>query len=347
MTTLKAGELGRPANAIWRTIQALVARNTSPRGEAEFLKAIEGDAATPMMIRAATAGGTLASDSWAGLLAQQAVIDWLASLGPASAASQLIAMSLNIPLDGSQQITAPGISPKVINGGFVKEGDPMRATAFAVAGPTLTPHKIAFFGVLTRELAKRSRAQQIVETAMRESSALTLDATVFNDDPASDFAPAGLFYNAVPVTPTSGEGAMLADLTALAGAVAPIASGRIAFVASPLNAVRIALGLGRESPYPVLPSGALDDATVAAVAPNALAFTADPVPEISVSTEATLHLSDDPDHLSTEGGPNVVAAPVMSMFQTSQLAIRLLADVSWAKRHASAVAVASGVDWAG
>jgi hypothetical protein len=345
MTILKAGELGRPANAMWRCIQALVQRNVAPGGEAAFLRSLEGDATTPMLLRAATAGARLDTASWAGLLASQAVIDWLASLGPMSAASQLIAMSLGVPLAGNQSVTAPGLNPKVINGGFVGEGDPIAAAAFTISGPTLSPKKLAFFCTITRELAKRSRAQALVETAMRESASVTLDSVLFNAAGASAAAPAGLLNGAVPITPSGGG--MLADLTDLAAAVAPIAGGNIVFIASPTNAVRANIGTPRELPYPVLPSSALDDETVIAAAPNALAFTSDPVPEIVVSTEATMHLDDEPDQISTTGSPPVLAHPTVSMFQTDQLAIRLILDVSWAKRHSSAVAVATGVDWEG
>lgn len=347
MTFQKADELKRPADALYRAVHACVSRNVAPKGDQEFLRALEGDQATPMLLRAATAGGTLANDTWAGLLASQAVVDFLASLGTSSAASQLIAMSLGIPLAGNEVVAAPVINPKAVSGGFVGEGDPIPVTSFAVAGPTLSQKKIAFLTVITRELAKRSRAQALVEQTMRESSSLTLDASLFHAAAATTAAPAGLFNGAVPVTPSAGANPMLSDLTNLAAAIASVAAGRIVFIASPVNAVRANLGFPRELPYPVLPSSALDDETVAAVAPDALVFTADPIPEIDVSTEAVLHMDTDPDQISTAGSPPVLAHPTMSMFATDQLAIRLLLDVSWAKRHTSAVAVATGVDWEG
>ena len=49
--------------------------------------------------------------------------------------------------------------------------------------------------------------------------------------------------------------------------------------------------------------------------------------------------------IGTAGTPNVVAAPVRSMFQTDSTAIRAHRFVNWSRRRATAVALLSGVAW--
>jgi hypothetical protein len=68
--------------------------------------------------------------------------------------------------------------------------------------------------------------------------------------------------------------------------------------------------------------------------------------EFEVSEQATLHMEDTtPLQISTVGTPNVVAAPVQSMFQTAQIAIRMLADITWAMRRTGMVQWMTGVNW--
>ncbi len=70
-------------------------------------------------------------------------------------------------------------------------------------------------------------------------------------------------------------------------------------------------------------------------------------PEFVISEEATLHMEDTtPLQIGTPGSPAVVAAPVQSMYQTAQIAIRMTANVSWAMRRAGMVQfIASGINW--
>lgn len=340
-TTVAPLNRRRPAEAVYRSVMALVSGNTQPGGEGKYLRSLGDDPATAMMIRAATSGGTLGDEDWAGVLASEAVADFFASLGPSSAASELMARSLSLSFpDGIQSIKAPGIIPAAIAGGFVAEGEPGTVRQWSITGPTLTPKKILILAAVSRELAKRSRAEAIVRDALRQSSALTLDAALFSDDAATDAAPAGLLNGVSATTADTGgdDQALRNNMAAVAAVVAPIAAGRIVFVASPEMAVKIAL-LDGALAYDVLPSAALPEGTIAAVAPDALVFAVNPVPIIDVSAEATLHMEDlAPGQISAIGTPNVVAAPVQSLFQTAQIGIRLMADVSWAKRHANAIA---------
>jgi len=69
------------------------------------------------------------------------------------------------------------------------------------------------------------------------------------------------------------------------------------------------------------------------------------VPRFAVSNEATLHEDDAPGPISTVGTPNVVAAPIRSLFQTDSMAIRLSLYVTWVMRRTGMVASVSPVIW--
>jgi hypothetical protein len=69
-------------------------------------------------------------------------------------------------------------------------------------------------------------------------------------------------------------------------------------------------------------------------------------PDFDVSETATLHMEDTtPLQIGATGAPNTVAAPTQSMFQTAQIALRLLIDTSWAMRRTGMVQYVDAVTW--
>lgn len=52
-----------------------------------------------------------------------------------------------------------------------------------------------------------------------------------------------------------------------------------------------------------------------------------------------------PAQIAVAGTPNVVAAPVRSMFQTDSLALRMILDMNWTMRRAGMVAFVTSVGW--
>lgn len=345
-TDIRNRQLG--AESIYRAVTALALGKALENGEERYLRRFADDRvalATRNVLKAATTPATMAS--MGGTLAESALGDFFASLGPQSAASQLMGLSLNLGLpDGENRLTVPALQTEPVSGGFVAEGEPGKVLAKSLLGDPIVPKKVLILSAVTRELAKRANGETIIRRALRSDASLIFDAALFSDDDVSSAAPAGLLFDVTP-TPSSGgadDEGMRRDLVALASAVAPVAGGVIAFIASPEMAVRIALA-PREFAYPVFPSSALAAGTVAAVAPAALAFAVNPVPDIDVSAEAVLHMDDDPDPIVSAGSPGTTAAPVRSMFQTDCLAIRLIADLSWQKLHEDAVAYMEGIGW--
>jgi hypothetical protein len=71
-------------------------------------------------------------------------------------------------------------------------------------------------------------------------------------------------------------------------------------------------------------------------------------PEFEVSEVATIHMEDTTPLNIASGaqGSGVLATPTQSMFQTAQIAIRMLANVNWAMRRSGMVQfIGSGVNW--
>lgn len=335
--TTRPAARSRPADAIYRAAHAALATRAGTRAPA-----LDEGAST--VLRAATSALTLGSDGAA--IVATAAADFIADLGPASAGAQLMADALNLDLGRNAAIRIPGMITSAI-AGIVAEGAPIPAASLSLTGPTLQPVKLATIIAFTGETLKRTSAEAVVRTALRESAALSLDAELFSTTaPATGEHPGGLLHDATTVTPATGggEAAMTRDLAALAAAVAPVGGTSIAFVASPAQAVAIAVSAPAFA-FPVFAASTLAAGTVAAVATNALAFAVTGSPEFDVSKESTLHMDTDPAQISTAGSPPTVAAPVVSTFQADLFALRMMLDVAWTKRAPGAVSVVSEVTW--
>jgi hypothetical protein len=138
---------------------------------------------------------------------------------------------------------------------------------------------------------------------------------------------------------------METDLAALAASVAAVGSD-LMFIAGPAAWAKIAVRMPLFK-FPVVPSAALADTSVVCVSPSAVVVGGglDAV-RIDVSKEAVLHMEDSaPAAISASATPNTVAAPVRSMWSTDCLAIRIRADIDWALRSSSGIAVVNSISW--
>jgi hypothetical protein len=306
-----------------------------------------GDAASAIVLKAATAPASLTSTQWAGVIAQGTVADFVANLGPVSAASQLFRAGLSVRFDGGTA-PIPSLTSSAAGAAFVKEGEPIPVYQSTIAGVTLTPKKLGSISTFSGEMAKHSDIERIVREILTANVAQALDAQVFGTGAATDAAPAGLRNGVAGLTPATGgtADAMRRDVGALAGAVAAVAGSQIVFVASPDVAAKLLLTANPALPYPVLTSGALATGTLMAVAANAIAVAVDPVPSIDASTEGVLHYEDGtPLQIGTAGSPNTIAAPSRSLYQTDVIGLRVFLNVSWGLRASGAVAWVTSVTW--
>jgi hypothetical protein len=309
------------------------------------------DDMTLRIVKAATGPATTTTSGWASQLAANSVADFVLNMGPASVGSALLRRGLSLSFDGAGSITVPGVLAAAGHIGFVAEGAPIGVHQLSVSGPTLAPHKFAVIMTFTRETFAHSTPtiEALVRAALGESVSLALDTALLDATASDATRPAGLRNGVAGLTATAGGGneALLADLKALAVAVAPVAGNApIVFIANPAQAVAIRMRLAGELGYDVLSSSGLAAGTVVAIASNALVSAIDPVPRFTVGMHGTMHMEDvAPAAIGTAGTPNVVSAPVRSLFQTDSIGLRLILDVSWSLRTSGALAWVSGVTW--
>ena len=83
-----------------------------------------------------------------------------------------------------------------------------------------------------------------------------------------------------------------------------------------------------------------------AVAAAAFASGFGAIPKITTSKDAVVQMEDTaPAQLSTVGSPNVVSAPLRSVFQTNSIAVRVILNAAWTIRASNAVAWMQSVTW--
>jgi hypothetical protein len=312
------------------------------RSAEAFAKQRWGDGVTELIIRGATMPATIADADWAGAVAPTAVGDFISSLSALSAAARLFDAAPRASLDGVQQLHYPrrlgAIDPSKVP--WVGELGAIPVLPFVVEPATLgPPKKLAAIAVATRELIEGSNGEQVIRQLVRENAALSLDASLFSNLPATAARPAGIMNGVAPLTPTAGSDAMMADLGMLAVEIGSVTAG-LAYVAHPSQASAIKLGRGTLWPadVPVWPTLGVAAGTVIALDPAAFVSAFGSEPEISSSKEALLQTE------STPGG-DPMAGPTTSLFQVDMIATKLILPAAWTWRVSGAVAWIDGATW--
>lgn len=279
-------------------------------------------------------------------LVQGAFPGFLASLAPYSAAARIIAGALPSVLGahGSAKYPARTSGPTAVPWVSESGAIPIGTADFGLidVGPR---RKIASIIPWTIELNKRANASAVFEQLVREDVGAHLDAAMLSTAAGSGAAHAGLLNG---VSPLAGYGggdltALEEDLISLGTAVTVGGgSGQVLFVMAPERALRLKIKA------PLVAAG-LDIATSAAVSANRIVAVDAPaiisgvgsVPDLEFTEQATLHMSDTPEQIS-DGS---VAAPVISLWQTASMALRIIMDVAWAKRRSNAAAYLENATW--
>jgi hypothetical protein len=317
------------------------------------------DAVTPLLLqrdefynlmpvtRAVTAAADTTTAGWASDIATIGLTDFLLNMGPASAASQLLARALVLNFDQYQTLGIPSMLPAASNVSFVAHGAavPVRQLTTAMIGIQLK--KLPVILAFTREMLTSSLAEATCRQIMVESIGLALDSAMLDATAGTDVRPAGLCaINALtPATPTSaGTDAMMTDLGQLAGAVAGVGGLNIAFVADPASAVKMQFNVGAQFTFPIFASKSLAAKTVICIAIPALCGVINPTPQIRTSSQATVHMDTSATAIAT-GGTLASGGEVRSLWQTDTIGIRFIADVAWCLRADNSVAYLTGVNW--
>lgn len=303
-----------------------------------FRQLFPDDKTSPTFLttRAAVAPGNTTTSGWASQLVQTAVGSFVGSLGATSAAAALIERGVPLRLNGSaQQVNIPIRTNGPVAPTWVSESNPIQVRSDALDTVPLGPErKIGSIVVMSRTLLKRSDAASLFNVLLREDASKGLDAAVFSDEDGAGAAHRGLLDGASSV---SGGAGLLPDLQNLAASVSVGGSGQVIFVGGPGFAA--AANLDANINATIFGSPAVAETMLIAVDPLSLVWGAGVDPEIDVSSEGVLHMSDDPDPIVASG----TADPSRSLYQTDCIATRLLMPIAFAKRRDSAVAFIDGI----
>lgn len=318
--------------------------------------------------KAAAAPATTTTTGWAAELVQTATLDFLDSLMPMSVYPGLRDRGGRFTFGRNGIVSIPTRNTaNSVAGSFVAQGAPIPVRQGAFTSTTLTPKKMAVITTFTREIAEHSTPaiEGVLRQAIQDDTSIAIDTVLLDNIAASTTRPAGLKNGVTPVTATAGGGfaALVADAKALVGALIATTGGNLrapVWIMNPTQALAISLtqnaggdfafaadiNAGRFLGYPVIQSATVISGNLFLVdAADFFSATGDE-PRFDVSDQATLHMEDTtPVQIGTAGTPNVVAAPVRSMFQTDSIALRMVLDLNWSMRRAGVVAFTTGATW--
>jgi HK97 family phage prohead protease/HK97 family phage major capsid protein len=353
-----------PRELLWRAAAIHFISKVSQRPVDEVLRERYPDhEATAVVTRAAMTGATTTVAGWAAELVQTAYADFLATLLPASVFPRLAALGVGLtfgPNGGAIKIPSRATTPS-IGGSFVAEGAPIPVRRLGTTSITLLPHKVGALSVFSREIAQYSNPaiEGIIREGISDDTAINIDGLLIDAQPVSTTRPAGLTNGVTPLTASTAHGytAILADLQALTAPFYAVNAGRkLALMMSKAQGQQLMFAPGPTGVpfgwttqftdrYAVIESTSIPAGEVVMV--DAADFVSvNGSAEFEVSEVATLHMEDTtPLNIGTAGSPATVAAPTQSMFQTAQIAIRMLANVTWAMRRANMVQFMTGVNW--
>jgi HK97 family phage prohead protease/HK97 family phage major capsid protein len=306
--------------------------------------------------------------AWAGALVQTAIGDFFDLLMPDSVYPRLSSLGGRFGFGRNGTISLPTRSATpTVAGSFVAEGAPIPVRKAGFSSVTLTPRKMAVITTMTREITERSvpAIEQLLRSAIQEDTAVSIDSILLDANAATTVRPVGLRNGITTAAGTAGGGfaAVTTDLKGMLTTLVTNTNGNIrqpAFIMNPIQAIALGfvqnaggdlvfkeeIGNGRLNGYPVIQSGTVPAGVVILIdAADFFSATGDD-PRFDVSDQAVLHMEDtSPAQIGTAGAPNVVAAPVQSMFQTDALALRMILPMSWAMRRTGVLVERTAVTW--
>ena len=349
---------GRP---LWRAIGAQLQAYSQRRSVEDVLnQRWPGDEAAGVILRAAQAGASTTLATWAAELVQTATT---AMLEPRDAARILPALaargtSLQFGPDaGIIRIPSEAATPNIA-GSFVGEAQPIPVRRMGFSAITLSPHKVGVITRYSREIAMYSSPslEGLVRSAIIRKTGAMLDSLLIDAVAGTTTRPAGLANGVSALTATAGGGyaAIIGDLTKLtAPFYAANAGDNLVMLINPAQGLQLTMSPGPGNTGFNWSQQFTNRLTVveSTVVPSGNVYMIEAsdfvsvmgTPEFEVSEEATLHIEDTaPTHIN----PGTPASPVESMFQTNQLALRLILTTTWAMRRTGMVQYLTGANWA-
>jgi HK97 family phage major capsid protein/HK97 family phage prohead protease len=364
-----------PIDYVFRAFTAKLVSHVHNTPLVDTMKSLYGEDVTTKAVmdavvvnKAATAPADTVTSGWASQLVQTAIGDFFDLLLPQSVYPGLSARGGRYTFGRNGTISLPTRSATpTVAGSFVGEGAPIPVRQAGFSSVTLTPKKMAVITTMTREITERSTPaiEQLLRNAIQEDTAVAIDSVLLDANAATTIRPAGLRNGITTAAGTAGGGiaAVVADLKGMLGSLNTATSGNLrqpTFLMNPAQALALSLTQNAGGDFPFAQEisqnrfqgyGVIQSTTVPAAvvilldAADFFSATGDE-PRFDVSDQAVLHMEDTtPVQIGTAGSPNVVAAPVRSMFQTDSLALRMILPMAWAMRRSGVIVERTAVTW--
>jgi hypothetical protein len=315
-----------------------------------FLDDRNVEAATRIVMRAATAPASETVVGWAKDLTGLGVVDIVDVLGSASVFAILTSLGAQFRFDGTGKIQVSGSGAVASNASWIAELGAFPVGQYDLSPKVyLEPRKLGTISTFSYEALAHTTPvlEQLVRLVITESINATLDATLLDDAAGTTARPPGLRNNIVALQASASTGveAMVEDASALIAAVSAVSSNSpIVIVASPAQAIALKLRTRVGTDHQILSSAALADGVVMAVAVNCLCSACDPLPRFQLANAATINFDNaTPQDFAVNGVP--AAGLTKSNFQTDTVSLRATFECSWGLRNSSGVAWITGVVW--
>jgi hypothetical protein len=221
-----------------------------------------------------------------------------------------------------------------------------------LSGPTLSLCQLGASCIFTNELADHSlrSVQTVARELLNEAVVQLFDSNLLSSAAASaGVSPAGLLNGVSGITAATGGGtnAMVKDVEALIAALATAGGGtNPVFIAAPGQAAAMKMWAGPQFTYPILASAALSAGTIIAIEAKSFCSGFSATPTFDTSDQTMEHLEDtSPGQISMVGTPNVVAAPLRSLWQSNCTAVKMILHCVWGMRAPNHVQLVSSTTW--
>lgn len=310
------------------------------------------------VLKAAVAGGDTTTSGWASQVVynQNLVAEFIELLRPATIIGRLPGLTrvpFNVRMGGQDQGSTAY---------WVGQGKPAPVSKLNFMEVTLGIAKAAGLIVMTEELVRSSEpsAEMLVRNDLVKAIAQFLDVKFIDPNQAAvtNVSPASITNGVTPLTPTGTTSATLrADVQTLfqtfidanqdvSGATWIMSPGRALSISLMLNALgqpvfpTMSINGGSFMGLPVVTSNSAHlsvspgsgDMIILANTPEIL-MADDGQTTVDASREASIEMSDAPGQSAAAG----TGASMVSMFQTSSVAIRAVRFINWKKRRSNAV----------
>lgn len=322
-------------------------------GEDDTVKAVAS-----IVNKAAAAPAMTNVEGWAAELTRESVSGFLELLQPEAILPNMGLTPIDFGSAASIRIPYREASPNLA-GAFRGEGAPIRVGQAQLGSKILTPKTIAVISTATEEIVRRSTPAIMGEFRrwIVEDTSVALDQAFISNFAGDDVTPAGL--GAIAATPHI-DGTGKDAMTVMGEAVVALTNNnmgrRAVWVMSEANRMALLwatnavgspmfpeLAQGTLRGYPVVSSVTVPNDTVWLVDTANMVLAMD-APEFMESTEATLHMEQDPADVSpiVDG---TAADPVRSLYQTFSRGIRMVLFTDWAELRAGSVIQIDNVSW--